>query len=495
MPDKAKETVVTDLAQDRPDLPTDAVGDELPAGTELFGGAYVIEKYLNSGGFGITYLALDSLGRRVVIKECFPSAMCYRVDGMVRMRTRNTDCEFETILELFEKEARALAELNHPYIVGVHQIFKDNGTAYMALDFVEGRDLLQVIEEDPGYLQPEDVHQILLKCLDAVGYIHERDILHRDISPDNILLDGDLNPVMIDFGAARESATRVSRVLSKVLTVKDGYSPQEFYLQGSKQEYASDLYALAATFYHIVSGEAPPSSHLRMAAAARNATDPLVLLEKEGSPYPDHFLDSINTCLSIFPADRLPSAQAWRDAIDVERRRQILLDMAEEDRDLEEKVQRLVAEYHRSLRAEAAAAAAEKAAREAPEPKPDVQAPPRRKARRLDPIVLSEPMPPAEPPAPAVPEPADVAPAETAEPLPARQARPRLDMAAARAEAPAPVPQAAPETGEGAEHRPRPEPLVLDKPPAPPPPEPAGFRKLLSGTKHLFMGPRKTRLE
>jgi serine/threonine protein kinase len=80
--------------------------------------------------------------------------------------------------------------------------------------------------------------------------------------------------VLIDFGAARESATRVSRVLSKVLTVKDGYSPQEFYLAGSDQLYSSDLYALAATFYHVVSRKAPPSSHSRLAATARQEGRP-----------------------------------------------------------------------------------------------------------------------------------------------------------------------------------------------------------------------------
>jgi serine/threonine protein kinase len=130
--------------------------------------------------------------------------------------------------------------------------------------------------------------------------------------------------VLIDFGAARESATRVSRVLSKVLTVKDGYSPQEFYLAGSDQLYSSDLYALAATFYHVVSRKAPPSSHSRLAATARQKVDPL---EPLGPPtgYDPHFLDAINQCLSVFPKDRLQSAASWRDMIDHDRRQQNLL--------------------------------------------------------------------------------------------------------------------------------------------------------------------------
>lgn len=363
-----------------------AFGDELPAGSELCGGSYTIEQYLNSGGFGITYLARDSLNRQVVIKECFPSAMCYRSNKTVRLRSRNSDEEFVTILELFEKEARALSELSHPYVVGVHQIFHDNNTAYMAIDFIDGRDLLQVIEEDPGLLGPDEVHELLLRCLEALEYIHSSDVLHRDISPDNILLDREGNPVFIDFGAARESASRVSRVLSKVLTVKDGYSPQEFYLQGSDQVYSSDLYALSATFYHLITGAAPPSSHNRMAAVAADQDDPYVPLDRDAAPgFPDHFIDAININLQLFPQDRLPSAEAWRDVIDVERRRQIAMDMAEEDRDLEEKVYRLVAEYRRSL-------SKEESAKLIATPERNPQERPAQKRRTPKPMMLGEPL-------------------------------------------------------------------------------------------------------
>jgi serine/threonine protein kinase len=323
-------------------------GDELPPGAELCAGQYVIERYLNSGGFGVTYLARDSLGRSVVIKECFPSAMCCRTGQTVRLRSSNSEDEFGAILELFEKEARALAALQHPYIVGVHQFFRDNGTAYMAMDFVDGKTLLDVIENDPDRLAPDDVNKLLQQILEALSYIHGHDILHRDISPDNILIDADNFPVLIDFGAARESATRVSRVLSKVLTVKDGYSPQEFYLAGSDQLYSSDLYALAATFYHVVSRKAPPSSHSRLAATARKKVDPLEPLGPIAG-YDRHFLDAINQCLSVFPKDRLQSAASWSNMIDHERRQQILLSEAEQDTELEQMVARLVEDFERDM--------------------------------------------------------------------------------------------------------------------------------------------------
>jgi serine/threonine protein kinase len=331
------------------DIPPETFGDELSRGTKLCGGQYVIDEYLNSGGFGITYLARDSLSRKVVIKECFPGAMCFRANQTVRLRSKSGELEFAKILDLFEKEARALSELQHPRIVGVHQIFHDNGTAYMALDYVEGRDLLQIMRDQPERFEPDDIRRLLINLLDAVAYVHDHGILHRDISPDNILLEEDNSPVLIDFGAARENAARVSRVLSKILTVKDGYSPQEFYLAGSKQEASSDLYALAATFYHLVSGKPPPSSQLRLAAVAKKMKDPLDLLESSVKGYDRHFLHAINRCLSIFPAERIASAREWRDLIDIERRRRILHERAARDQNLVRRIEELVRASQRDL--------------------------------------------------------------------------------------------------------------------------------------------------
>ncbi len=293
-----------------------AYGDELTPGTQLCYGQYVVEKYLNSGGFGVTYLARDSLGRQVVIKECYPNAMCCRAGDMVRLRSESYVSDFKCVVELFEKEARALAHLQHPNVVGVHQIFKDNGTAYMALDYVEGLDLLDVHEKTPEVLTAERLVALLKSLLKALTYVHENGILHRDISPDNILLDHTKTPVLIDFGAAREGATRASRILSRVHTVKDGYSPQEFYVAGSNQSPSSDLYALAATFYHLMTGAPPTNSNLRLAAVAENRPDPFVPLMGRCPDFEPAFLTSIDTCLNLFSKDRLESASVWSDAIE-----------------------------------------------------------------------------------------------------------------------------------------------------------------------------------
>lgn len=297
-------------------LAQDPIGDELPGGTVLCHGQYTIQRYLNSGGFGVTYLALDSLGRKVAIKECYPGEMCWRAEGSVRLRSQSLETDFDRVVTLFEREARALAQLSHPNIVGVHQIFRDNGTAYMAMDFVQGPDLYDLMETAPEWFEPAEIVRILRALLHAMSYVHEHGILHRDISPDNILLDPAGTPILIDFGAAREDAARSTRILSRLHSVKDGYSPQEFYLAGSPQEKSSDLYALAATVYHMITGRPPPNSNVRLAAIAQDMPDPYVALSGKVAGFDAAFLASVDTCLNVFSKDRLASADDWLAAIE-----------------------------------------------------------------------------------------------------------------------------------------------------------------------------------
>lgn len=299
------------LIQDNAD-DKDSFVDELKPGTKLLHGQYVIDSFLNAGGFGITYLARDSLDRKIVIKECFPGAFCRRSRYIVQARSRAHQNELKSIVRLFVQEARSLAKLSHPNIVGVHQVFEDNDTAYMALDFVEGRDLLDTIEDPKHGLTPAQIKPMLKDMLDAVGFIHDQGILHRDISPDNILIGKDMRPVLIDFGAAREEATKQSRVLSALRVVKDGYSPQEFYIAGSDQGPSSDLYALAATFHHLIAKDVPPNSQARLAAIASGDPDPYVKLAGRIAGYDAPFLAAIDKALAILPKDRLQSAKAWR---------------------------------------------------------------------------------------------------------------------------------------------------------------------------------------
>jgi serine/threonine protein kinase len=298
------------IAEDR-----DASADDLKPGTQLLDGQYTILGFLNSGGFGITYLAKDSLGRTVVIKECFPNALCRRSASVVRARSRKHTGDFSGFVQSFMEEARNLANLVHPNIVGVHQVFEDNDTAYMAIDFISGRDLHDILDSTDHAFTPAQIVVLLKKLLSAVEFIHEAGILHRDISPDNIMVDQTGNPILIDFGAASEQVVQATRVMTGRRVVKDGYSPQEFYLVGAEQGPASDLYALAATFSHVVSGKAPPESQRRLAMIAEGSPDPHEPLAGRFQGYPPGFLEAIDKAMSVMPRNRIQSASDWLELI------------------------------------------------------------------------------------------------------------------------------------------------------------------------------------
>ncbi|MCU0828136.1 MAG: protein kinase [Tabrizicola sp.] len=297
------------------DVELELTGDELTPGTTLSNGNYTIVQHLKSGGFGITYLALDTLGRKVVVKECFPSGMCARPSRSVRPRSRSYTSNIASLVEKFVAEAHALARVNHANVVKVHQVFRENETAYMALDYVEGDDLLGVLADPVRAPTHKEIRSWLIKLLDATAVVHEAGLLHRDISPDNILIDANRQPVLIDFGAAREQGPAAERAASTLHVVKDGYSPQELYLSGGDQGPWSDLYALAATFHHLITGQAPPNSQERLAAMATQSPDPLIPLAGRFPAYDAAFLAAIDKAMSVLPRDRLQSARQWLSAI------------------------------------------------------------------------------------------------------------------------------------------------------------------------------------
>ena len=324
--------------QPPPPFPAET-GDTLPPDTPLLKGQFRIEGFLNSGGFGVTYLARDSLERRIVIKECFPSTMCCRAGVRVRARSGAYQSEFDAVVRLFGQEARRLAKLDHPNIVGVRDVFEENGTAYMAIDYVEGRDLEDIVDKETWRLDPQTVRDLTVALLDAIGHVHARGMLHRDISPDNVLLTHDDTPILIDFGAARDTARRASRVLSTLHVVKDGYSPQEFYLAAGEQTPASDLYSLAATLYRVITGTTPVHAHSRLASIAEREKDPYLPLVGTADGYDERFLRMIDKALSVFPRNRPQSAAEWMAGI---AGTHVDAPGAADDGDIAERIRRLV---------------------------------------------------------------------------------------------------------------------------------------------------------
>ncbi|MGR3515124.1 MAG: protein kinase domain-containing protein [Paracoccaceae bacterium] len=297
-----------------PEVPEGAQSQYLSAGTTLLVRQYIIDGYLNCGGFGITYTARDSLGRKVAIKECFPGEMVYRDGKWMKPRSPKYKKELAGIVRNFVTEAHSLANIKHDNIVHVHQIFEENSTAYLAMDFVDGPDLLDLLDSDRR-LTAHEVETMTRALLDAIQYLHRIDMLHRDISPDNILVQRDGTPVLIDFGAARHVSKDDGAAPPPVKFVKDGYSPQEFYAAGRPQGPLSDLYSFAATLYHVITGAAPVDAQTRLAARATGGPDPYTPIVGTTDVYPPKFLKAIDSALALMPEDRLQSAQAWLDRI------------------------------------------------------------------------------------------------------------------------------------------------------------------------------------
>lgn len=238
------------------------VFSELQSGTGLCGGKYIIEKKIGEGGFGITYRAIQTgLNRVVCIKEYFLAGRCVRdvQAKTIHLQGAGEDM-YEKYRAAFVKEAQTLAALHHPGIVEVIDIFDENNTSYMVMPFVEGRSLQSIVEKNGPLAYPEAVNYIA-QVANAVGYIHQHHILHRDIKPDNIMVTADYKAVLIDFGSAREFEEDKTQAHTSMLT--HGYAPTEQYTRNSRKGAYTDIYALGATLYFILTGQVP------MEAAAR----------------------------------------------------------------------------------------------------------------------------------------------------------------------------------------------------------------------------------
>lgn len=279
----------------------------LQSGTELVGD-YRIDRILGAGGFGITYLAEElSLSRSVTIKEYFPSDFAARSDGSEAVpKSQNCFSDYQWGLDRFIEEAQTLARFDHPNIVRVYRYFRANNTGYMVLHFEEGQSLKSWLKGLKRAPRQKELDAIVPNLLEALELIHQADFLHRDIAPDNIIIRKSGEPVLIDFGSARGEIASHSKTVSAL--VKPGYSPYEQYAEtSSKQGPWTDIYALAATLYHAVTGKRPPDAPSRMVVdEIRPAREAAV------GAYRKNFLDAIDTALQLKIEARPRSVAAWR---------------------------------------------------------------------------------------------------------------------------------------------------------------------------------------
>lgn len=286
----------------------------LPDGYKLHW--YEIHAILGRGGFGITYLALDTnLNHEVAIKEFLPTELAMRAsDSSIHpISDEHTDI-FAWGLNRFITEAQTLAQFRHPNIVLVHSVFEANGTAYMVMEYEKGESLEQAYNQQ-RLASEEELLGILFPLMDGLQRIHASGFVHRDIKPKNIYLRDDGRPVLLDFGSARQALGVETRTLTTL--VSPGYAPFEQYnatRESDKQGPWTDIYALSATIYRGMSGKSPVDALARANAKLEGHTDilePAVDLGK--GKFSEQFLEAIDKGLRFAPEERPQSIAEWRE--------------------------------------------------------------------------------------------------------------------------------------------------------------------------------------
>ena len=271
----------------------------LRKGTRLIG-RYTIEKVLGQGGFGITYLGIDELHeKKVAIKEFFPQGIVTRnieYQDTVTVTFVGEKDNYEKGKERFLKEARTMAKFSKDEgIVKALDFFEINNTAYIVMEYLEGITLKQYLRENQR-IAPEDLIELLVPLIESLDEIHSQGMIHRDISPDNIMVLPDGRIKLMDFGAARDYTEFGEKSLSIVL--KPGYAPPEQYQTHGVQGPWTDIYALCATMYKCITGENPPD------AIERVMDDHLKKISTFGIPVLPQIEEAIIKGMSVAANDR-----------------------------------------------------------------------------------------------------------------------------------------------------------------------------------------------
>lgn len=286
--------------------------DILLPGTTLQG-KFIVGELLGTGGFANTYIGWNQmLACRVAIKEFFPRSMSVRGGDRktVSVSGETAREHYKLSLRSFLEEARRLAELNDVFgIPDIYSYFEENGTGYIVMEYLEGITVKKLMKDSGGRLSYEWSRQIILSVLMILKDIHRRGILHRDIAPDNIMITSDGVVELIDFGVAKR---QMGHMADSVLMLKAGYSPLEQYTRNAAQGVYTDLYSVAASFYHMITGSKPP------AAMERFNLESLKPLSSFGIQIPKQAEMAIMMCLYLNPEYRLASAEEFIMALDGE---------------------------------------------------------------------------------------------------------------------------------------------------------------------------------
>jgi tRNA A-37 threonylcarbamoyl transferase component Bud32 len=284
----------------------------LPAGYRF--NEFEIKEVIGGGGFGIVYRAWDhQLERTIAIKEYMPVSLAVRAaDLSLELRGERFQKLFNAGRNSFIQEARLLARFNHPGLLHVLRFWEENGTAYMGTLYYSGMTLKEWQITSPESISEAWIRRLLPPLFGAINTIHAAGYLHRDISLDNIQIQENQLPVLLDFGSARKEIGNLSDETEIML--KPGFAPIEQYSEEGEVEQGpwTDIYALGAVLHNLITGHAPPVSVVR---CIEDNYQPLVERKPEGYSLP--LLHAIDCALEMKPADRPQSIDAFASLIDL----------------------------------------------------------------------------------------------------------------------------------------------------------------------------------
>lgn len=274
---------------------------QLPAGT-VVGNRYRIERILGEGGYGITYYAMDlRLDLPVAIKEFFPAFWVSRYSEKTTQVQYAPDNyqDFEKGIMRFYEEATTLAHLYMiPEIVLVRDFFRDNNTAYLVMEYLDGKNLKQMTDGFGGRIPPHILMSVMDPLIKALAKVHAKDMIHRDISPDNIMMLENGNTKLLDFGNARDTSDNKSMTLA----MKEGFAAPEQY-RSKGQGTWTDVYGVCATIYYCLTGKLP------MQAMERLTGGEFLTPTQLGVDLPKHQEDAIMQGLDLFVRNRIQNME------------------------------------------------------------------------------------------------------------------------------------------------------------------------------------------
>ncbi|MCR4791198.1 MAG: leucine-rich repeat protein [Lachnospiraceae bacterium] len=269
----------------------------LAPGTVLHAGKYIVGRMLGQGGFGITYIGLDqTLNMKVAIKEYFPKSFVSRAEGSTTINWVSDSFDREGGRESFIREARNMAKINQiSGVAQVRDIFYQNDTAYIVMNYVEGETLKAKLDRD-GILSEEECLKLLIPVMNSLSEAHKAGMIHRDISPDNIMIDKNGKVWLMDLGAAK-ALDNVNNAQSTSLVIRHGFSPIEQFADAGKIGPWTDVYAMSATMYYCMSGKVLPDSLNRL--SSDNVTFPDKMSPK--------LVEALKKGFALKPEDRIQS--------------------------------------------------------------------------------------------------------------------------------------------------------------------------------------------